>query len=73
MLHIHVWNVALCASEKLTIAAEEKRRIDAFEIWCYRRMMRIRCCDKSYKLKKCQRERVEEDKKKMENAEEEEG
>ena len=45
-LKAFVWSVALYGSETWTIGAAEKRRIEAFEMWCYRRMMKIRWVDR---------------------------
>lgn len=42
----YVWNIALYGCETWTIATEEKRRLQAFELWCYRRMLRIRWIDR---------------------------
>lgn len=36
-----IWSIALYGSETWTIGKEEARRIEAFEAWCYRRMLRI--------------------------------
>lgn len=35
----------LYGSETRTIAQEEQRRIETFEIWCYRRMLKISWTD----------------------------
>lgn len=45
-LKMFVWSVALYGSETWTISSAEKRRIEAFEMWCYRRMLKIRWVDK---------------------------
>ena len=45
-LKVFVWSVALYGSETWTICPGERRRIEAFEMWCYRRMLRIRWVDK---------------------------
>jgi len=36
----------LYGCEIWTLAKEERRRIEAFEIWCYRRMAKIRWTDR---------------------------
>ena len=45
-LKVFVWSVALYGSETWTISPVEKRRIEAFEMWCYRRMLKVRWVDK---------------------------
>ena len=42
----YVWSVALYGCETWTIAAEEKRRLESFEMWCYRRMLKISWVDR---------------------------
>ena len=36
-----VFPVVVCGCESLTIKKAERRRIDAFELWCWRRLLRI--------------------------------
>ena len=36
-----VFPVAMYGSESWTIKKAEHRRIDAFELWCWRRLMRV--------------------------------
>ena len=43
---MYVWSVALYGSETWTIGVSEKKRLEAFEMWCYRRMLKIRWVDK---------------------------
>lgn len=45
-LKTFVWSVALYGSETWTIGKQERQRIEAFEMWCYRRMLKIRWVDK---------------------------
>ena len=45
-LKVYVWSVALYGSENWTIGVSEKKRLEAFEMWCYRRMLKIRRVDK---------------------------
>ena len=35
-LKAYVWRVALYGCETWTIGKEERKRIEAFEMWCYR-------------------------------------
>jgi hypothetical protein len=39
-IHTNIWILAY-GCETWTIAREEMRRIEAFEMWCYRRMEKI--------------------------------
>jgi len=41
LLKTYVWSIMPYGSETWTIAKEEQRRIEAFEMWCYRRMFKI--------------------------------
>ena len=36
-----VFPVVMCGSESWTIKRVENRRIDAFELWCWRRLLRV--------------------------------
>ena len=45
-LKVFVWSVALYGCETWTISSTEKKRIEAFEMWCYRRMLKIRWVDR---------------------------
>ena len=37
-----VFPVVMCGCESWTIQKAEHRRIDAFELWCWRRLLRVR-------------------------------
>ena len=39
-------SVALYGSETWTIRSAERKRIEAFEMWCYRRMLKVRWVDR---------------------------
>ena len=41
MLQCYVWPVLLYGAEAWTLKEDMKRRLRAFEMWCYRRMMKI--------------------------------
>lgn len=41
-----IWIIALYGGETWTVWKQEKRRLHAFEIWCYRRMLKIRWIDR---------------------------
>lgn len=45
-LKVFVWSVALYGSETWTINSVDKKRIEAFEMWCYRRMLKIKWVDR---------------------------
>ena len=36
-----VFQVVMCGCESWTIKKDEHRRIDAFELWCWRRLLRV--------------------------------
>ncbi|XP_049957338.1 uncharacterized protein LOC126473992 [Schistocerca serialis cubense] len=44
-LKVFVWSVATYGSETWTINSLDKKRIEAFNMWCYRRMLKIRWVD----------------------------
>lgn len=46
ILQCYVWSIASYASETWTINADTRKRIEAFEYWCYRRMKRIKWTEK---------------------------
>jgi hypothetical protein len=39
---ICIWSVAVYGSEKLTLGKNEERVVNAFETWCWRRMLKIK-------------------------------
>jgi len=41
MVKAFVWSVALYESETWTLQKEDIRRLEAFEIWIWRRMMKV--------------------------------
>lgn len=45
-LKIYIWSIALYGCETWTISATEKRKLEAFEMWCYRKMLRIKWIDR---------------------------
>ena len=36
-----VFPVAMCGCESWTVKKAERQRIDAFELWCWRRLLRV--------------------------------
>ena len=44
-LKVFVWSLALYGSETWTISSLDRKRIEAFEMWCYRRILKIRWVD----------------------------
>ncbi|XP_049828694.1 uncharacterized protein LOC126267466 [Schistocerca gregaria] len=44
-LKVFVWSVAMYGSETWTINSLDQKRIEAFEVWCCRRMLKIRWVD----------------------------
>ena len=45
-----VWSVALYSAETWTLRRNEQKRLEAFEMWIWRRMERVKWTDK---IKKC--------------------
>jgi len=45
LLMTYVWSIMLYGSETWTIAKAERSRIEAFEMWCFRRMLKISWTD----------------------------
>lgn len=41
-----IWSIALYGSETWTIGKVEERAINAFEVWCWRRMLRVKWTDR---------------------------
>uniref|UniRef100_A0A2S2PJ80 Endonuclease-reverse transcriptase n=1 Tax=Schizaphis graminum TaxID=13262 RepID=A0A2S2PJ80_SCHGA len=46
LLKTYVWSIALYGCEIWTITTENRRRLESFEMWCYRRMLRINWMDR---------------------------
>uniref|UniRef100_A0A2S2QKX3 Uncharacterized protein n=1 Tax=Sipha flava TaxID=143950 RepID=A0A2S2QKX3_9HEMI len=42
----YVWSIALYGCGIWTISAIDKIKLEAFEMWCYRKMLRIKWIDK---------------------------
>lgn len=55
MLHCYVWPVVLYGSEAWTLKADTQKRLEAFEMWCYRRMLRISWTQKVTNVRVLQR------------------
>lgn len=45
-LKMYVWSVALYGSETWTIRKAEEKKILEFEVWCCRRILKIRWVDR---------------------------
>ena len=41
LVKVMVFPVVMCGRESWTIKKAERRRIDAFELWCWRRLLRV--------------------------------
>jgi len=48
LLKTYVWSIALygCETRTITIEEENRRRLESFKMWCYRRMLRISWVDR---------------------------
>ena len=42
----NVWSIALCGSEAWTLTKLERKYLESFEVWCWRRMEKIKCSEK---------------------------
>jgi hypothetical protein len=40
-----VWSTALYGCETWNVSTEEKKRLESFEMWCYRRILKIKWTD----------------------------
>jgi len=45
-LKIYVWTIALYGCKTWKISAIENRKLEAFEMWCYRKLLRIKLIDR---------------------------
>ena len=41
LVKVMVFPVVMCGCESWTVKRAERRRIDAFELWCWRRLLRV--------------------------------
>ena len=41
LVNVMVFPVVMCGCESWTIQKAERQRIDAFELWCWRRLLRV--------------------------------
>ena len=41
LVKVMVFPVVMCGCESWTVKKSEHRRIDAFELWCWRRLLRV--------------------------------
>ena len=46
LLKIYVWSIAMYGCETWTIGEVERKRLEAFEMSCYKRMMNIKWMDR---------------------------
>jgi len=46
LIKTYVWSVALYGSETWTISKKEKDMLEAFEMWCWRKMQKISWIDR---------------------------
>ncbi len=60
-LKAYIWSLALYGCETWTIGTQEKKSIEAFEMWCYRRMLKIKWTEKVRNKEVLERMGVEQD------------
>ena len=41
LVQVMVFPVVMCECESCTVKKAERQRIDAFELWCWRRLLRV--------------------------------
>ena len=46
LLKTYLWSIAMYRCETWTIGEAERKRLEAFKMWCYRRMMNIKWMDR---------------------------
>ena len=46
LINCSIWSVALYGSETWTVGKNEERAINAFETWCWRRMLKMKWTDR---------------------------
>jgi len=54
-----IWSVALYGSETWTLGKNEERVINAFETWCWRKMLKIKWTDRITNYEVFQRVKAE--------------
>jgi len=59
LINICIWSVVLYGSEIGTVGKNEERVINAFETWCWRRMLKIKWTDRITNDEVFQREKEE--------------
>jgi len=59
LINICIWSVAVCGSETGTVEKNEESVINAFETWCWRRMLKIKWTDRITNDEVFQREKEE--------------
>ena len=45
LVKCYVWSMALYGAETWTLRATDQKRLESFEMWCWRRMEKISCTD----------------------------
>ena len=45
LVKCYVWSMALYVAETLTLRATDQKRLESFEMWCWRRMEKISWTD----------------------------
>jgi len=45
LVKCYIWSTALYGAETWTLRAVDQKHLESFEMWCWRRMEKIRCSD----------------------------
>jgi hypothetical protein len=41
LVKCYIWSIALCGAETWTVGAADQKKLESFEMWCWRRMEKI--------------------------------
>ena len=41
LVKCYIWSIALCGAETGTVRAADRKQLESFEMWCWRRMEKI--------------------------------
>jgi hypothetical protein len=46
LVKYHIWSIALCGAETWTVWKVDRKYLESFEMWCWRRMEKISWTDR---------------------------
>jgi hypothetical protein len=59
LIKVYVWSTALYGCEAWTIGERDKKKIEAFEMWCWRRMYKVKWVERKTNVEVLRRAREE--------------